>query len=641
MLHFLRRHSQSKLIQGIFFVIIAVFVLWGVEAVVSGGNALTTVATVDGRPIEQIEIQRAERNLAEAYRNAYKENFSPELRQALNLRQRALNGLIDRLVLLNQAEALGLEVPDQELRDVIVSSPGFQAGGRFSKDQYVRALRYSGMTPGEYEELRRQDLAVERLQNLVQDAVSVSDAEVRDDVIAREEKRTISFVKFPAAEHTATVEVADEELQKFYADNKGRYAEPEKIKVEMLAYRPEKFTEGVEIGEEEIEQYYDENRTTRFTQPQEVRARHILISVPRDADEETRQKARARLEEIKAKVDAGGDFAELAREHSEDPGSKEQGGDLGFFPRGRMVGPFEDAAFSLEPGQSSDVVESPFGLHLIRVEEVREEREKPLEEVREEIVTALRQEQGKEKAAEVADADRQALAAGKTMDEIAAERGLTVERPEPFARAAPIPGLGRSLPLTNAMWDAAPGTVTEPVDVDGVWVIARNLEIVPSSIPEFDAVKDRVEAAYRLQKAGEAAKAEAEKLLAAAKEAGSLKDAAEQAGKSIESAPPLTRASGFAPGVAGSPEVKDAVFALSAESPLPDRAFVVSGDAYAVALEETEVPSDEEVALELDEARKKLVEERRAQTFQRYLEELKKRSQIEVDPQRLESIPAV
>ncbi|HEY8516942.1 MAG TPA: SurA N-terminal domain-containing protein [Candidatus Binatia bacterium] len=641
MLHFVRRHAQSKFVKVVLGIIILVFVLWGVEAVVSGGNPLTTVAIVDGKPISQIEIARAERSMAEAYREAYKGNFTPEVRKALNLRQRALDGLIDRLVLLNQAENLGIEITDQELRDVIVDSRGFAPGGRFDKNYYVRALRSIGLTPAEYEAMRREDLAAERLQQIVLDGVTVSDQEVRDAVVAREEKRSLAFVKFPASDETGSVEVTDEELEKFFEANKQRYQEPEKVKVELLAYAPEKFSDEVEVSEEQINEYYEANLKTRFTQPHEVKARHILIRVAPDASDETKAEARKRIEEVQEKLRNGADFAELAKEYSDDVGSKENGGDLGFFPRGRMTPAFEEAAFSLEPGEISEIVETPFGLHLVRVDEVREEREKPLDEVRDEIVQALKKEAGTEKAREVAEEDQKALVGGESIDAIAERRGLTVERPAPMTRGAAFPTVGRSMPLTTALWELPPGGYTEPTDVNGTVVIAKLVEKVPSRTPELAEVKDRVEAAYRLERGTEAAKKKAEELRAAAASAGSLEKAAEAAGKQVETTPEFARVGGYVPEIGPSMELKDAAFALTEDKRLPDQVFVVTSDAFVVELKERTVPSDEEIAKKMDETRQSILERRRADVFQRYLQELKTKAQIEVNADRLQEIPPV
>ena len=638
MLHFLRRHSQSRVIQVIFSLIIAVFVLWGVEAVVSGGSPLTTIATVDGKPIEQLSIQRAEMNLAQAYREAYRGQFTPEMRKAMNLRQRALDGLIDRAVLVNQSQKLGYVIDDQELRDSIVDSPAFQVGGRFNKEHYLRVLRSAGLTPGDFESAKREDLAVERLQNVIGDNVTISDDDARDDILAREEKRSVAFVKIPSADLTANVQVTDADLEKFYEANKARYSEPEKVKVELLSYPVDKFGENIEVTEEQITTEYEENLATKYTQPHEVRARHVLIRVPRDADDDTKAKARTRIDEVKKKLDGGADFATVAKEYSEDPGSKDRGGDLGFFPRGRMVGAFDDAAFSLKAGEVSDVVESPFGFNIIKVEEVREERQKPIEEVREEIVATLKKASASEKAKEAAAQDENAIAGGATLDQIAEKRGLTVERPEPMARGAAFPSLGRSLPLTNALWDAKPGEYTAPVDVNGTVVIGRLAENVPSTTPSFAEVKDRVDAAYRLQKATEAAKAEAEKVLAAAKTDG-LEKAAAAANRKTEVATPFLRTGPFIPGMGSNQQVKDAAFALTQDKKLADEVFVVGPDAFVVELRDVTVPSDEEIQKKLAETKKRLLDQRRNDAFTRYVGELKKKAHIEVNAERLEAIP--
>lgn len=640
MLHFLRRHSQSRVIQVIFSLIIAVFVLWGVGAVVNEGSPLTTIASVDGKPIEQLSIQRAEMNLAQAYREAYKGQFTPEMRKAMNLRQRALDGLIDRAVLINQSQKLGFVIDDQELRDSIVDSPAFQVGGRFNKEHYLRVLRSAGLTPGDFESAKREDLAVERLQNVIGDNVTVSDDDARDDILAREEKRSVAFVKIPSADLTANVQVSDADLEKFYEDNKARYAEPEKVKVELLSYPVDKFGENIEITEEQITTEYEENLATKYTQPHEVHARHILIRVPRDADDDAKAKARTRIEEVKSKLDGGADFAALAKEYSEDPGSKDRGGDLGFFPRGRMVGAFDDAAFALKAGETSDIVESPFGFNIIKVEEVREERQKPIEEVREEIVATLKKASASEKAKEAANQDEEAIAGGATLDQIAEKRGLTVERPEPMPRGAAFPSLGRSLPLTNALWDAKPGEYTAPVDVNGTVVIGRLAENVPSTTPPFAEVKDRVDAAYRLQKATEAAKAEAEKVLAAAKTDGLDKAAAAQ-NRKVEVATSFLRTGPFIPGMGSNQEVKDAAFALTQDKKLADRVFVIGPDAFVVELRDVTLPTDEDIQKKLAETKKRLLDKRRNDAFTRYVGELKKKAHIEVNADRLEAIPSV
>lgn len=641
MLHFVRENKQSWIIWVILGIVCFVFVFFGVEAVVSGPG-MNAIATVGETEIEPLEVQRAEFNLVQAYRNAYKDQFTDQVRQSLNLRQQALDGLIDRAVLGEQARALGIEISDDELRDVIVGNPAFQRDGRFDKESYLRALRYSQLTPPEYEESRRRDLAIQRLQQLVQDGVSVSDEAVRDAVLAEMETRTFQYVKLPTVEFEEHVDIDDEDgIEATYEENKSKYATPETVKTSMLVFRPEAYASEVEVDDEEVATFYEENVEGRFTQPHEVSARHILLKVDAGASDEDKAAVREKMVEVQKRLEGGEDFAAVATEVSEDTGSATKGGDLGYFGKGRMVPPFEEAAFGLEPGGTSDIVESPFGFHIIRVEDVREERVKPLEEVREEIVEELQTARGGEKAQEAADAAHAALAAGKSFDEVATENDLTIETPEPFAQNAAVPGIGRSFPLTSALFALEAGSHTPVTPVEKKFVIARLDEKVPSTTPPLEDVRSRVVGDFRRKKGEEAGKAAATELLAKAKELGSLEKAAEMAGRPVETSESFSRQGPYVPGMGVHQELKDAVFALSDASPVADEPFLVLGDALVIGVGETTMPSDEELQEKMEQAREVLVEESQNRLFRRYVDELKARADIQVNMQLLDQLPPV
>lgn len=637
MLHVLRRHKNSKVVWIGLTLIIGVFTFWGIGVSVTG-ETVTTIATVDGRPIEQVELQRAERNLTEAYRNALKDQFTPEMRKNLNVRQRALDSLIDREVLLVRAEQMGLLTSDQELRDEIASNSSFQVDGRFSKEAYLRALRYAGYSPAEFEEGLRSQIAIERLNGVVADGVTVSDAAVREEILAKEQKLAIAYAKVKASDFTMQVPVDDEILHKYFEEHRDRYQEPERVRIEMIAYTPDKFAAGAPT-EEEVAAFYQDNLATRFRQPLEVRARHILIKAPQGADAATRDEARKKIEDIEKKLKAGADFEKLASEQSQDEGSAKQGGDLGFFGKGRMVKPFEEVALKLSPGETSGIVETPFGFHLIRVEEKREEREKPLDEVREEIVKSLTDEKVKAAAQAAAAEDRGAWQAGVAPAEIATARGLTLEQPEPLARTDSIPTVGRAFPLMSELFALPPGGLAGPVDANGTWVLARLVEKLPQTPKEFAAVKDQVETAYRLDQATQLAKQAASKLLADAKAAGSLASAGKQVKREVKTTDPFTRAGGYISGIGASTELKDAAFRLSESAPLPDNPYQVAGDWIVMEFAKLDSPADDDIAKQSKEVRQKMLEARRSNVFTRYLTELKRQAKISIDAQKLDSMP--
>lgn len=641
MLHFVREHKQSWIIWLILGVVCFVFVFFGVEAVVSGPG-VGAVATVGETEIEPLEVQRAEFRLVQAYQNAYKDQFTPEVRQSLNLRQQALDQLIDRAVLIEQANELGITISDDELRDVILASPGFQRDGRFDKEAYVRALRYQQKTPAGFEEELRRDLAIQRLQQIVSDGAFVSEAAVRDTVMAELETRTFKFVKLPTAEFEEHVDIDDEDgLEATYEANKAKYATPETVKTSMLVFTPAAYASEVEVADDDVVSFYEENKTSRFTQPHEVSARHILIKFDAGATEEQKAEARAEIAAVQKRLADGEDFAAVATEVSEDAGTAPKGGDLGFFGKGRMVPPFEEAAFALEPGQTSDIVESPFGFHIIQVEEVREERVKDLDEVREEIVTELQEARGGEKAKEAADAAYAAIEEGKTFEEVATENGLTVETPEPFAQNAAVPGIGRSFPLSSALFTVEAGSYTEVTPVEKKFVIARLDEKIPSTTPELEEVRERVVADYRRAEAEKAGAEAAKELLAKAKELGSLDKAAEAAGRTVETSQSFNRQAAYIPGMGVNQGLKDAVFALSDENPVADESFAVLGDNIVVGLGEATVPTEEELTAKMEEVRTALLDESQRRLFDRYIQELKANASVQVNTVLLDQLPPV
>jgi len=641
MLHVLRAHKNSKLVWGTLALIIGVFSFWGVGVGIDAGQPVSEVATVNGRPVSQIQLLRAENNLVQTYRDALKGQFTPELRKGLNLRQRALDSLVDREVLAERAEQLGLAIGDQELRDSIATNPAFQVGGRFSKEAYLRALRYSSLTPADFEETMRKELSIERLQNLVWDGVSIDDQAVRDEILSREEKRVVAFVKVKASDYTMKVPATDDLLRTFYDANVARFTEPERVRLEMIAYPPGKMPGLAAPTDDEISAWYDAHVADRFTRQAEVRARHILVKADEGADDATRAEARRKAEGYRKQIQDGAAFEKVAREHSEDPGTAVQGGELGFFSRGRMVKPFEDAAFALQPGQMSEVVETPFGFHLIQVEEVREEKRSSLDEVRGEVIDEIRRERGRDAAAALAKEDREAWAAGKAVDEIAAARGLQVDRPEPVARGGSLPGVGTAFAVNNALWELSPGGVTQPIDANGTWVVAKLVEKLAPSPKPFDAVKEQVETAYRLQEGQKLAREAATKLLEAAKADGSLfKAAAAQRGE-VERSEPFQRGGPFVPGLGASSALKEKAFALTDAKKLPDEVVEVAGDSIVMELAEVQAPTDDDVKKQVSQVRKSMLDQRRGGVFTRYLQELKKKAQIVVDRQKVDALPAI
>jgi peptidyl-prolyl cis-trans isomerase D len=334
----------------------------------------------------------------------------------LYLDQMAAESLIQRAVLATEAERLGLRATDDEVRDVVRSvfrtdqgTIDAAAARNFGESRYGSERRFA-------DEIR-DDILTSKLLRLIDAGVDVSDAEVRDAIRYQREAVRLALVVVDPAQVQDDVAIDDAEIEALLADAAPR-----------------------------VRAFYDEH-PERYRQPEKVRARHILLRVAPGAEEEEVERVRARAEEALERVRAGEDFATVAGELSEDPGSKERGGDLGFFARGQMVPAFEEVAFSLEPGATSDVVETDFGFHVIRVEERQAAEERSFDEAARDIaIELLRADRAGAVAQQRIDALAEAVRGGRSLVDAARDLDLDIQRPDWISRRPDgfVAGVGAS-----------------------------------------------------------------------------------------------------------------------------------------------------------------------------------------------------
>ncbi len=617
MLKNLRKYSSSRGVKILYALLAISFIGWGVG--VTRQQHLEVVAQVHGERItrRQLDDQTAmlQRRFQEMLRGA-------ALPQGLQLRGQALDQLIDDALLRHEADRLGFDVTEQDVLNAISTMPELQKDGRFNRDLLERVLQIQ-RDRGEFEAQVRQDLMNRRLRGLVVDGVSVSDAEVEERYRQEREQLNLAYVRVPAAGLTKAVTLSDEELAKWVADNPDRYRTPPRVRVRYAAYQPKDFAALATPSDEAVKTYYDAHRDDRFTAPEEIRARHILIKVPPDADEQQRAEARKKAEDALAKVQKGGDFAKLAQQISEDAGSASKGGDLGLFSRGKMVPAFDAAAFALEPGAVSDVVESPFGFHIIKVEDKLPGGQKPLEAVRQEIVQTLSEEQGLELARKQAESDRREVVRGKRLADVAGSR---LKDTPPFAATDEVPGVGRLKAFTDAAFALGPDQPSDLIEGDDVIYLLEPIERLDPHVPPVAELGDRPVEDAKRARAEALAKERGEKLLTRAKEIGLDKAAAEQQ-LPIETTGPFERRAGVVPKLAGAPELRTDALALTAAQPLAPKLYGVGGDAVVVGLKER-VPSDPAgLADAKDTIKATLLQQKQQEAIQAFMNHLKERAQ--------------
>jgi len=347
------------------------------------------------------EYREAYQNRLGALQQQFGEN-AEQFAEQLNLRQQVFNQLIDRHLLLTDAAELNLVATDLELQDYIRKQPFFQQNGQFDYDTYETVLSQNRIVRHEYETSLRADILLTKKQQLLGTGLVISDNEVEQTFRRNFEKIEVEYVYFDPQVFVEKTTAEDAELRKYLQDNPQNFQTLNKFRMEYFTISADYYQDNVKVREREVRRYY-KKYTDNYVTPPEVKARHILLKLVPDAPENEQQEKREQLNKLLAEIKAGSSFEELAKKHSED-GTSADGGDLGWFKPGEMVPAFESAAFALEAGQVSEIVQSPFGLHLIKVEERKDEITKSLDEAREEITLILAESRAQKRLEE--DLDR-------------------------------------------------------------------------------------------------------------------------------------------------------------------------------------------------------------------------------------------
>lgn len=620
MLDAMRKQSSSLLLKFLFGAIALVFIFWGFGT--TQANRLEVAARVNDEVITRRQFERAYQNLANMYAQMGQQGAPPDA----FLRTQAIGQLISTELMLQEAERLGLAVDEDELRQSIAAMPNFQSDTGFDKNAYVEILRQNGLKPSDFEELQRRQLLASKVEGLVAQGVQVSDQEVRDRFRYDNERVTLKFVRLPAATFVPQVSLTDEDVQKYYDAHQEQYREPERVRVQMLEFRPFDFTRKVEPTEAEISAYYETN-LGQFQKPEEAHARHILFKVAPDASEADKTAAREQAAAALARAKEGADFAELAKELSQDA-TAENGGDLGTFGRGVMTPPFEQAAFALEPGQISDVVETQFGFHLIKLESKSPARTEPLEAIQGTIVEALKFAQARTLALEEVEKAHEKALDGTPLEQLAAETALKLQAPPPFGADEPIFG-GIRKELAAEAFDTEVGEISEIVTETSGYTFLKVNERIPSAVPPLDRVREKIETDLRAEKASELAKARGAALLAQLGETKDLAALAAQENLTLEESAEVGRFGGYLPNLGNAPALKEVAFTLTAENPVAPAVYDVDGDAVVAVLAERLPPDDSRFETEKGPLAERLRGQAAAAAMRTFVDQLKAQAKIE------------
>ncbi len=492
------REAQAWMIKGVLWAVVLAFVVtifysWGVQS--SSGPARTEVATLWGQGIEAAEFQRTQNALYRQYRQVFGNQPDVDLREHFNFRQMALEQIVSRALLLRLAEENGLGVTDAELYAHLARQPNFQnPQGQFDSDRYRVALAsvVPPVSMQQFEDEQRRSLMQSKVFALVQQGAQITDAEAEQAYRHEHQQANVRYVTLVPSLFEAEATVSDEEVKTHYETYRESYREPERRQIRYLTVTPEPFRVTREFSEDELQAYYD-SQPEALVRRAEARARHILFRLPENASAQREERVRGLVQGVLDDLRGGADFAAAAAEHSEDEGTAEAGGDLGFFPRGRMMRPLEEATFSLPIGELSDPVRTELGFHILRVEERMEAGIKPLEEARQEVIDALQDEKTREAALVFVDDLVVAMdEAPERFAELADQHGLEVET-TPFVEAAGfIEELAGAPQLIGRAFSLRAQTVDAVVGRNGNHYIFQLAETQPDKVPPLEDIVERV-----------------------------------------------------------------------------------------------------------------------------------------------------
>lgn len=525
MITFMQRHRKGLQIG--LLVVIAAFVaslfVFGSSGFDSSAERADAVAIVNGEKISRRQYQDRFQGYLEMYSRGNQGRLTAELAEQLGLPQRVVDELVTEAAVVQRAQKEGLGLSDDEFNAAVYAMREFQDNGRFSMERYRRFLQVRGV---EAEHELRRYLTLRKVQRLIVGGVRVTEAEVDQAWALRREEVRTAWALVELAPLVTAATAGDEELAEYLKSHPDEFKEPERRKVQYVTLVPKDFPS--KPSDAEVEKYYTEH-LKEFETPRQLQASHALVRVGETGGSEAEDRARDTIAALITRARAGEDFGKLAREISEDPGSKDKGGDLGWVSPGMMVPQFEQALFALKKGEiSPEPVRTPFGFHAIKVTGVREGSRKPMKEVAPQIRDRLAAEAADRAARTRAEEVRPVLLSAKDFLTEARTLGLTPVETT-MARIGRPPGMPATDTLEDAAFGLAIGGVTPPVNTPAGWVVLKVTESIPAGVPPLAEIRDRVTAAVKRSKAETVAAARVKQLADEAK-AGDLRAAASKAG---------------------------------------------------------------------------------------------------------------
>lgn len=607
------------------------------------------IAQVNGENITSEEVHQTAQQAAQQDAARYGEAASkimPFLIQQET--QRAVEQLITRQALLTEAHRMGLHVTPEEVRDELqhgrYAAYFFPGGSFIGEQEYQQRLQQANLTPTKFESSVGEDILLTKLQALVSGSATVSESEIHDQFIKQNSKVKFDYAVLKQDDIRKGLHPTDQELKAYYDSHKASYTNsiPEKRKVKYVVLDYGKAEAGVQITEADLRDYYDQHRD-QYRQPEQAKVSHILIKTPLPGpdgkvDQKGVAEAEQRADDLLKQIKNGGNFEDLAKKYSEDPGSAKNGGSLGWISRGQTVPEFEKVAFSLPKGQISGVVKSSYGFHIIRVDDKHEAELKPLDAVKTEIEPLLKRQRAQQNAQDEAQkvlnqAQKQGL------DAAAAAQGLPVITSDFFSRKDVLPGLGPAQQFMDSVFMESDNAPPDMASSSQGIVVFQLLAVQPPSTPTFEAIHDQVEQEFKSERSNALLSQKTQELSDRAKAEHDLKRAAKELGAAMKTSD-YVLPDGQVPDVGSM--TGQAAMAFTMKAGEISGPIMSGGNGAVLELIDNQKPSEGDFTAKRDEIRDQLLQAKQQEIFGLFVsslrEQMEKSGKIKINQDELKAL---
>ncbi len=617
------------MLRGLLLLVAVTFISWGGYSFFRD-KKYDYAAMVNGTPISIRDYQQTLQGVINRYREAMGPAFNEKLAEELRLRENVMEELISRELVLQEGTRLGLEVTDGELRLAIESIPSFQINGRFDARLYERFLRLNRMSAEDFEQRQRENLLYNKVINLIRlNGGKVSEDEMLETYLFENEKINLLFVKVAPEAFRSLVSVNEVETKDYFQKNQEEFRIPTYLQVQYLAFRPGDYESKVQISSDDLKRYYDQRKES-FRTPKQVKAREIFLKVDPLSPPEKIEERRKKAENILGLAKKGKDFASLAKQHSESE-TAPTGGDLGWLQKGRVDELIEKPLFSLKTGEVSELVRGPAGFYIFKVEEIKEEKLKTFEEVKDQILQTLKKEKARAEASRKADDAFYSLFRSREIETFAKEKGVPIKTTPFFKEGDEIPEIGRDPSFHTSALSLKTGEISPVVNIPPNFYILKLIDKKESRIPSLEEVKEQVLQKIIAKKMDEKARQTAEDLLNQLKTGKEMSKIVEGKGYRIEETGPFARAGGIIPNIGPAGEWMASLASLTEKRPFPKEPLKTKEGYFVVRLLSSEPADRSKFETVKKNLEKRLIYQKQEEFFKNWLQHLRSKAKVEIN----------